>query len=181
MEILIRANEACQPDPFLLWDSNWNEAAAAADWALAGNAPLNSGGLAANAALATAVTLTLFSDAAMPPAHPLAQYVRDGDPRGWWGDGIDVRTDLGEGPLGSLLWVLWNMPLNLAAQWAAPLAEQALAPLQTQGAVVEIDCSAEITSLNGLALSVNLFGEKGALVYSGKFNLVWQQVVAAAA
>ncbi len=181
MEVLIRQNEACQPDPFLLWDSTWNKAAAIADWALAGNAPLNSGGLAATAALETAVVLCLFSDQAMPANHPLASYVRDCDPRGWWGDGVDVRADLGEAPLGSLLWMLWNMPLNLAAQWAPPLAQQALAPLQTQGAVVEIDCSAEITSLNGLTLSVNLFGEKGALVYSGKFNLVWQQITAAAA
>lgn len=179
MDVLIRANEACQPDPFLLWDSTWNEAAAVADWALAGaNAPQNSGGLAATAALQTAVTLTLFTDAAMPKNHPLAAYVRDGDARGWWGDGVDVRSDLGEGPLGSLLWVLWNMPLNLAAQWAAPLAQQALAPLQTQGAVVEIDCSAAITSLNGLTLTVALYGEKGALLYSGKFDLVWNQMTA---
>lgn len=176
MEILVRQNEACQPDPSLLWDSIWNNAAAVADWALAGNAPLNAGGLAANAALDTAVTLCLFSDGQMPATHPLASYVPDGDPRGWWGDGIDVRVDLGEAPLGSLLWILPRMPLNLAAAWAPTLASQALAPLQAQGAVVKIDCSAATVGTDELVLTVALYGRDGQQVYNRAFDQIWRQL-----
>jgi phage gp46-like protein len=182
MDVLIRGNEACEPDPFLLWDSIWSEADAIADWAIAGNAPLNSGGLAANAALATAVTLCLFTDQAMPANHPLASYIADGDPRGWWGDGIDVRADLGETALGSLLWILPRMPCNAAtAIWAQTLAAQALAPLQGQGAVVEIVCSAQVTGINTMTLAVALYGRDGQQVYNRKFDLIWRQVLAAAA
>ncbi len=177
MQVLIRADEACQPDPFLLWDSIWNESAAIADWALAGpSAPQNSGGLAATAALATAVILCLFTDQAMPAAHPLAQYVRDGDPRGWWGDGADVRTDLGEGPLGSLLWILPSMPIALAATWAPTLTRAALAPLQAQGAVVEIEASATVVGVDQLVLAVELFSRDGEKVYSAQFEIVWNQI-----
>jgi phage gp46-like protein len=177
MDVLIRAGEACQPDPFLLWDSIYDEAAGVFDWALAGNTPLNSGGLAATAALETAVGLCLFTDAQLPATHPLASLIADGDLRGWWGDGIDVRTDLGEGSLGSFLWVLMRMPLTAATvQWAVSFAQLALAPLQTQGAVVEIDCSAAIVGTDGLQLAVALYGRDGQKVYDRQFDLVWQQV-----
>jgi phage gp46-like protein len=182
MDVLIRADEACQPDPFLLWDSAWDADNGIADWRLAGpGAPQNSGGLQAAAALDTAVTLCLFTDAAMPAHHPLARYVADGDPRGWWGDGIDVRADLGEGPLGSLLWILFRMPCNAAtAMWAQILASQALAPLQSQGAVVEIDVSAAVTGLNAMTLTVALYGRDGQLLYDRRFDLIWDQLQQAA-
>lgn len=177
MDVLIRGNEACEPDPFLLWDTIWNPLAGIGDWAIAGNVPGNSGGLAANAALETAVTLALFTDAALPANHPLAYLVADGDRRGWWGDGVDVRTDLGEGPLGSCLWVLERAPLTQTiARWAQRFAEDALAPLQSQGAVVEIDVSAQIAGTNVLALSIAMVGRNGAKVYDRKFDLVWSQI-----
>jgi phage gp46-like protein len=177
VEILIRANEACEPDPFLLWDTIWNEAAAVGNWVIAGNVPGNSGGLAADAALETAVTLSLFSDAALAADHPLAYLVADGDLRGWWGDGIDVRTDLGERPLGSWLWVLERAPLTpTIARWAQAFAEDALAPLQNQGAVVEIDVSAEIIGTNELALDVVMYGANGQKIYDRRFTKVWSQL-----
>ncbi len=178
MDVLIRANEACAPDPFLLWDSIFDPAAGVADWALAGpDAPNNSGGLAAQAALETAVTLCLFTDAALPPDHPLAYLVGDGDFRGWWGDGIDVLADLGETALGSFLWVLQRAPLTDGiTQWAERFAEDALAPLQAQGAVVRIDCAAAIAGLNTLELTVSLYGEDGRQIYNRQFDLVWQQL-----
>lgn len=177
MDVLIRADEACRADPFLLWDSRYDPVAGVADWALAGNAAGNTGGLAADAALATAVTLCMFSDAMIPPAHPLAYLVADGDRRGWWGDGVDVRADLGEGPLGSLLWVLRRAPLTPAiAQWARTLALQALSPLQRQGAVVRIDATATIMARDALVLDVAMYGRDGAKVFDRKFDLVWQQL-----
>jgi phage gp46-like protein len=177
MDVLIRANEACAPDPFLLWDSIFDPAAGVADWALAGNAPLNSGGLAANAALDTAITLCLFTDAQLPATHPLAYLVADGDFRGYWGDGIDVRADLGETALGSYLWVLQRAPLTpKIAQWAQSFALLALAPLQQQGVVVRIDAAATIIGTSMLQLSVQLYGSDGAQIYDRQFDLVWQQL-----
>jgi phage gp46-like protein len=180
MQILIRTNEANQPDPFLLWDSIWDAERGFADWALAGNAPQNSGGLAANAALDTAVTLCLFTDKQLPATHPLAYLVADGDLRGWWGDGIDVRTDLGEGPLGSYLWVLKRAPLTLQiANYAKQFALDALACLQSQGAVVSINATTTIQG-STLYLQVTLYGSNGSKIYDRQFSLVWQQLGAAA-
>lgn len=174
--ILIRADEACRPDPFLLWDTAMDPVAGVGDWALAGNAPQNAGGLTAAAALDTAVTLALFTDARMPDAHPLA-YLVTGDPRGWWGDGVDVRADLGETQLGSLLWVLKRAPLTPdIAMWARNLALAALAPLQGQAAVVRIDATAVIAGRNTLVLTVTLYGRDGSKVYDRKFDLIWQQL-----
>lgn len=181
MQILIRADEASQPDPFLLPDSIFNPSAGIADWAIASGEPLNIGGLAAKAGLDTAVVLALFTDAAIDPAHPLAYLVPDGDPRGWWGDGIDVRADLGEEPLGSLLWVLARAPLTPdIARWAQQFASDALAPLQAQGAVVQITCGATIVGQQ-MRVAVALYGRDGSKVYDRKFDLLWQQVQASLA
>jgi phage gp46-like protein len=176
-DILIRQSEACSPDPFLLWDSVWNPAAGAADWALAGaDELLNRGGLAARQALETAVILALFTDRRVPRTHPLAP-LADGDPRGWWGDGVDVRADLGETELGSLLWLLERASLDLAQRWAPQLALEALAPLKAQGVVVRIDCTAAADELRQrIELTVNLYGRDGARVYDQKFQLVWNQL-----
>jgi phage gp46-like protein len=123
------------------------------------------------------VVLCFFTDMAMPANHPLAGFVADGDPRGWWGDGIDVRADLGETALGSLLWILPRMPLNATTvKWAQTLAQQALAPLLNQGAVVTINCTAAISGPNALTLTVALFGRNGQQVYNRAFDLVWNQV-----
>lgn len=180
-DIIIRSNEGCDPDPFLLWDSVWQPQDGVADFALAGaDEPLNRGGLRAKAALATAVTLCLFTDKRIDPSHPL-YWLADGDPRGWWGDGIDVRADLGETALGSYLWLLKRAPLTInglpAAQWATQFALEALAPLKEQGAVVRIDASAvQDETRSRLELTVNLYGEAGPAIYSQKFALVWRQL-----
>lgn len=179
MDILIRDNEATRPEPYLLWDSIFDRASGVADWALAGNAPLNAGGLVAAAGIETAVTLCLFSDARMPPAHPLSYLVADGDLRGWWGDAIDVRVDLGEAPLGSLLWVLRRAPLTpQIVRWAQTFALQALAPLQTQRAVARINCAASVNGNDALTLDVSLYGRDGAKVYDRAFDPLWAQLSA---
>jgi phage gp46-like protein len=187
-EYLIRANEGCAPDPFLLWDSVHRDIEGGTDfvcdWVLAqaGTDNLNVGGLQATSELATAVYLALFTDAYVPPDHPLA-YLADGDNRGWWGDGVDVRTDMDEGPLGSWLWLLERAPLVAAGvgidQWAQSFASQALAPLQAQGAVAKITTAAVIDTQNSrLGLSVALYGSDGSRAYSGQFQLAWQQLAA---
>jgi phage gp46-like protein len=175
VDVVIRAAEGCDPDPFLLWNATWSSADGIADWRLAG-----SGGLAADAALATAVVLCLFTDKRVPPDHPVA-YLTDGDPRGWWGDGVDVRADLDETELGSWLWLLERAPLTFlqqsGARWAEQFARDALAPLIGQNAVSRIDASATVDEIaNRLELSVQLYGRDGASAYDRKFELVWKQM-----
>lgn len=180
-DLAIRAAEGCAPDPLLLWDSVWRPTDGVADFRLADAAePLNRGGLAARAALATAVTLALFTDRRVAADHPLA-WLADGDPRGWWGDGVDVHAERGEVALGSLLWLLERAPLTIdgvsAARWAEHFALDALAPLQNQGAVVRIEATASADEIaNRLDLIVNLYGRAGAAVYSQKFAVLWRQL-----
>jgi len=185
-EYLIRSQEGCSPDPFLLWDSVLigieGGTDFVCDWALAAppHNALNAGGLQAVAELQTAVFLLLFTDAFVPPDHPLA-YLADGIAAGFWGDGIDVRADLNEQPLGSFLWLLERAPLQAAGMpieyWAEVFAVEALAPLKAQGAVVEIDVSAVANTLmSRVELSVQLYGRDGAAVYDGRFDLAWRQL-----
>lgn len=177
MDIIIRADEGCGPDPFLLWDSVWSPADGSADWAMAGaDEPHNRGGLQASAALATAVTLALFSDRRVPADHPLA-WLADGDPRGWWGDDASLRVD-GEPELGSHLWLLERAPLtDEYGRWAEVFAQEALAPLLAAGAVVRVEAEATVHEIkNRLELLVRLYGRDGASVYDRKFDLVWDQV-----
>jgi phage gp46-like protein len=188
-EYLIRADEGCLPDPFLLPDSVHVDIEGGTDfvcdWALAKppNDTLNVGGLQATNELGTAVYLLLFSDVFCPPDHPLA-FLADGDNRGWWGDGVDVRADLDEKPLGSLLWLLERAPLVVAGtpieQWAETFAAEALSVLQMQGAVAEIDCSAVANTIaERVDLSVELYGSDGSVVFSNQFELAWRQIATA--
>lgn len=179
-DVIIRSNEGCDPDPFLLWDSVWSPQLGLADWGLAGaDEPLNRGGLRSKAALATAVILCLFTDKRIDPTHPL-YWLADGDPRGYWGDGVDVRADLGEKPLGSWLWLLERAPLTINGQsasfWAEQFALEALAPLKEQEAVSRIDALAAVNEIDArLELTVNLYGRDGQTVYSSKFEILWNQ------
>lgn len=181
MDVDIRLLEGCDGDPSLLWDTVWQPCDGEADWQLAdADEATNRGGLRAKAMLETAVTIALFTDRRVPPDHPLA-YLADGDPRGWWGDGVDVRADLGEQELGSYLWLLERAPLTVRGvpmtMWAERFARDALTPLQAQGAVVRIDVQAAQNELRSrLELTVQLSGRDGAGVYDRKFDLMWDQV-----
>ncbi len=188
-EYLIRADEGCAPDPFLLWDSVHQFVEGGddfvCDWLIASapNNKLNAGGLQSIAAIGTAVYLLMFTDAYCPPTHPLA-YLADGDNRGYWGDGIDVDTSAGEQPLGSLLWLLGRAPLVAAGMpieyWAQMLTQQALTPLQTQSVVAKIVVNATVDQQNSaLLLSVQLYGSDGAQVFDQNFSLAWQQIASA--
>jgi phage gp46-like protein len=180
-DVVIRAAEGCAADTNVLWDSVWMPDLGFADWALADpDETQNRGGLRAKAAIETAVVLALFTDKRVDPDHPL-YFLADGDARGWWGDGIDVRADLNEVPLGSHLWLLERAPLTIlglpATQWAEQFALEALATLRDQGAVVRIDAQATMNAIEGrLELAVGLYGRDGSLVYDRKFDVLWNQV-----
>jgi phage gp46-like protein len=181
--INIRQNEGCLPQPIPYWDSVWDPTIGYADWALAGvgsQANLNQGGLQAQMALTTAVVLCLFTDQRCPPSHPLAQFIDQNDPRGWWGDGIDLRTDLGEEPLGSLLWTLQRSVVTTeTVNWAQSLSIAALQPMIGQMSVVEVDAQAfGEPAMNRIDLAVQLYGRNATLIYNRRFDNIWSQFVA---
>lgn len=175
----IRSNEGCAPQPIYFWDSVWDEQTGAADWSYApASETYNAGGLQAEAALQSAVILCLFTDRRCPDGHPLAHLIENDDPRGWWGDGVDVRVDLGEAEMGSLLWLLARaQATDENARWAEAFALEALAPLIGQQAVVRAAAQAEIHSPSRLYLAVQLYGRDGAKLYERKFDDVWREAL----
>ena len=181
MSDVISIGEECNADTYLAWDTKWNAARGFADWALASSDETgNRGGLASRAAIETDVIISLFSDQAVPPDHPLA-YLADGERRGWWGDAVDVQADRGEAPLGSLLWLLRRAPLTVAGQpvarWAEVFATDALAHLQMLGLAARIEVAAEANEIgNRLELTIAIYGSDGERIYDNKFDVLWKQV-----
>lgn len=175
----VRIAEGCAPDPNLLWDTVWNVGEGFGDWALAGpSETLNRGGLQASASLETAVIICYFTDRLCPPDHPLAKYA-DADRRGWWGDGIDVRADLGEEPLGSLLWLLERSAIDTVAtpRWAQSMALDSLSPLLKQKVAARAEVEAVVSKApNRLDLATQLYGQDGVKIYDRRFENVWAQI-----
>lgn len=175
----IRISEGGDPQPQLLWDSIWDAVRGCADWALAAaSETFNRGGLAATRALETAIVIQLFTDRRVPADHPLRRYVDDGDLRGWWGDGIDVRTDLGETEMGSLLWVLARAPLTEdTRRWAETLALEALQPLNRQRIAARVDVQAiSEPAIGRLDLVIKVYRSDGALAVDRRFDDIWNQL-----
>lgn len=173
----LRSNDGCAPQPVLTWDSVWDPASGTADWAYAGAAENdNIGGLQAQHAIETAVILSLFTDRRCPDGHPLAWLIEDGDLRGWWGDGVDLRDDLGETPTGSLLWLLTRATATPAnANWARLFALEALQPMIDGREVARVDVQTELPSPGRLYLAVQIYGRDGARVYDRRFDDIWAQ------
>lgn len=153
-------------------DTVWNNGDGHGDYALAGFAAgPNAGGLEASSALATAILLTLFSDARAPEGARLDS----DDRRGWWGDSARAA---GEPELGSRLWLLLERAAitpTLAAEVEAE-ALRALSPLVAQGAVSRFDVFAEVDRVaERLDLTVHAYSEGGARIYSQIFDLYWRE------
>jgi phage gp46-like protein len=179
MSLRVRIGEGDQSQVNYLWDSQWRPSEGAADWALAGaDEPRNRGGLRARAALHTNVIICLFTDKRIPSDHPL-RYLLEGDPRGWWGDGEDVRTDLHETELGSLLWIFERAPLTEdIRRWVEALAIEALVPLINQGVAVRVDAQAFAQfAIDRLDLAIQLYGRDGTRVFDARFEDIWKQSV----
>lgn len=174
-DIRTRYNDGAGALPLLAWDTVWNPATLSGDWALAGFSGVNAGGLLAQAPLQTAVVLALFTDRRCPDNHPLAA-LAGSDKRGWWGDGIDVREDLGEAPLGSLLWLLERAPLtDDTATWARSMALDALQPLVKGGVVAKTVVTTEVAD-HRLNMLVQLYARDGTLAYAQQFDNLWRQI-----
>jgi len=180
MSLTVRIDEGEQDQPTLFWDSVWEPWRGQADWALAGtDEKQNRGGLQARAALHTAIVIALFTDKRIDKDHPLFYLVEDGDPRGWFGDGVDVRADLFEEEMGSLLWIFERAHLNEdIRRWVEIITLEALAPLINQGAAVRIEAQAEAQfAINRVDLSVQVYGRDGSKLYDYKFEDIWAQTV----
>lgn len=180
MSFNIRIDEGDSEQPTLFWDSQWAPWTGQADWALADvSEAQNRGGLSARQALHTAVIIALFTDRRIAKDHPLFYLVEDGDQRGWFGDGVDVRRDLFEDDMGSLLWVFERAHLNEDIRRHVEVAAmEALAPLINQGVATRIDVQAE-RELNRVNLFVQIYGNDGSKLYDQKFGDIWAQTASA--
>lgn len=180
MSLKVRIDEGEDQQPTLFWDSKWKPWRGQADWDMAGpEEAQNRGGLSATQALHTAVTIALFTDKRIAKDHPLFYLVEDGDQRGWFGDGVDVRADLFEEDMGSLLWVFERAHLNEdIRRWVEVVATEALTPLINQGAVARVDVQAD-RSLNRIDLHVQLYSNDGSKSYDQKFSDIWAQTSSA--
>lgn len=179
----VRIGEGNDDQPNLLWDSVWQPQFGQADWALAGADEVqNRGGLRARAVLHTAVVLLLFTDRRIADDHPLRYLIDGSDPRGWFGDGVDVRRDLNEDELGSLLWIFERSILTEEIrQWVEAIAIEALAPLILQKAASRIEAQAVAQfAVNRLDLSIQIYGRDGQQVYAHRFEDIWKQTASAA-
>ena len=169
-----RDNEACEGQPFLLWDSVWCSEMGGADWALYdGDETRNIGGLRSKAALHTAVILSLFTDRR---AQEIDTEV-GADPRGWWGDAVDVDAEAFETEMGSHLWTLERAPLTAQTEIIArDMALDALQPLIDQGAFTRFEVEATVLIPQGhLALTVDGYSQDGTAIYQQKFAILWEQ------
>ena len=179
----IRIGEGETAQPSLLWDSVWSPPDGFADWAIAGaDETQNRGGLQAKGALHTAVIIALFTDRRMPDDHPLRRLIDDGDPRGWFGDAVDIQSDLGETEMGSLLWIFARSYLNEEIRmWVEQIALEALAPLIFQRAAVRIEAQATAQfALNRCDLAIQIYGRGDKQIYDSRFEDLWQQTIQAA-
>jgi len=166
--------QACADDaPYLLWGTIWDPVAQSSDWAVS-TAANNPGGFEVGDPIATAVIIGLLTDRRCPSDHPLAKYA-DGDPRGWWGDGVDVRADLCEDQLGSLLWLLERATATEDnRRWAETFALDGLTPLLACGAARMIVPTATLyPAQNAITLDVRIAGCLGGVHYDRNFEQVW--------
>jgi phage gp46-like protein len=177
MDIRIRETEGADDQPFLLWDTIWNDGEDLSqpyvDWVLANpNGVTNVGGLQSDHSLNTSVLLSLFTWRRAESYDVLPSGV---DPKGWWGDAIDL--DEHETKLGSRLWLLARAPLNEATRRAAETyAYEALQPLIDQGAVASFVVTASIDQVKGfLTLQVQGYSQAGQNSYDQKFERIWRQ------
>lgn len=180
MLIRYRDQEACEPEPQLLWDTIWVQRLDASggygDWMIAstGDQVESLGGLRAEAALHTATLLQLFTDCRLPDGRK--DPAGDADPRGWWGDSLRLDGEP-EAPLGSLLWTLERAPLtDRLAREARDIVADAMAVLAAQGAVARTDVETAIDRrAASLMITIRHYSHDGARAYEQQFGVLWAQ------
>ena len=180
----IRADEACDPESFLYWDTVWRQRTELGngyfDWVMAGpDDPQDQrGGLRSSAALHTATIICLFTDARAPDDMELP--FGQADRRGWWGDSIRLPGEP-DRPLGSLIWTVRERGIvNAEAERLTKLyADEALDVLVEQGAVSRTENEPVRDELKGfLGLKTTHYDEHGERIYHQKFSVLWTRQVA---
>jgi len=166
--------DPCAPQPLLLWDTDMSfdpeTLRQYGDWSLDGIS------LQDDNMLASAVWLCLFTDRRAPDDQALPG--DSDDPRGWWGDAVDVRGNLGETPLGSLMWLYERSSLtDNTRKGLEDAAYDSLECLVTQGMIADRFVSVVIDKTRGIAdVRVTLYAQNRQKVFDAKFTRVWQQI-----
>ena len=162
-------------DPALVWDTTFDPTVAdlAFDWAIAPqDGSPDSGGLTARAGIATAVILSLFTDARAPDGwRP-----EERDRRGWWGDGL---AGAGTEPFGSWLWTVVEQGVvnEAAARAAEREAARALAWMVRDGVAARVDVVATADPpARRLDLAVAIRARSGETTFDQTFALLWDRV-----
>jgi len=171
VDIRVRETEATDPQPQMLWDTQFNLATQTWDWMLAGYSDsTNRGGLLAQQPLNTAILIQLGTHRR---AESYDAIPNGSDPKGWWGDTIDLQAN--ETRIGSRLWLLYRSPLNAdTARRAESYATEALQPLIDQGAVVTFTTTARVDkATSALVLDIAGYSQDGQKIYNQQFARVW--------
>jgi len=171
VDIRVRQAESAAAQPDYQWDTQFNPATQTWDWVLAGYGdPTNVGGLLTTRPIDTAVIIQL---ATWRRAEAYDNLPSGNDPRGWWGDSVDIDTN--EGPLGSRLWLLYRAVLNAnTAQLAENYATEALQTFVKQGVWATFTVATTIDKPNSkLVLTISAFSQDGARVYQQQFARLW--------
>lgn len=190
-KIRLRSGEGCnETQPFLSPDiviQNFDAGRPWFDHELAyPEETQNKLGLASRQALHTAIVIQLFTDRRIRPEMDHLDPFNP-DPRGWWGDTVDVREDIGEQELGSHLWTLRRSILtNEVVALAADYTHEALQPIADQGAVAEFSVETEAQSLRTgqglassiLAIGINGYSQRGTKIYEQHFDALWREQIA---
>ena len=177
MNLIVISQAGGPQSQYLPWDTVIDPATGIWDWAPQGpGASSNIGGLLVADPIQTAILIGLGTDARCPADHPLAKYVEAGDPRGWWGDGVDIRADLSEQPLGGLMWLLERAVVSEEnRRWAESLSMDALSPLVSCGACTFLSTSAKLwQGQNLITLDVTAIGSYGGRTFNQKYDGIWR-------
>lgn len=130
------------------------------------------GDFRAEQGLATQVLICLMTDARVDESE-----LDEGEEnRGWVGDSFDVAE--GETPLGSKLWLLRRKAIYEGIEARVEdYVREALQTLVDQGAVASIDVAVTTDRPgNRVDYVVTLYGRKGEIAYSDKFEILWRQI-----
>ncbi|SMD18430.1 phage GP46 family protein [Rhizobium sp. RU36D] len=134
------------------------------------------GDIRAGQGLATQVLICLHTDRRVETSE-----LDEGEEnRGWVGDSFDLAE--GEEPLGSRLWRLRRRGIYDGIEIdVEDYVREALQTLVDQGAVVSIDVTVTVDrAASRVDYEVALYGRKGELAYSQKFEILWRQIDAVA-
>lgn len=129
---------------------------------------VQAGDLASDAGLASAIGISLFTDARARPDDVLPY---DGaDRRGWWGD-IAAADD--DDHIGSRLWLLSReKQMSVVVVRARELALEAVAWLLRDGIAAQLDVETEIVAPGVLAIAVYVTRPGGPS--RQRFDFVWR-------